>query len=71
MEQEIKKLKDEIEELKKEVISERMVKNSEVLLNKEFRFTVHKLKTERDVLLKINKEYLDKIASLELLLDKV
>jgi len=48
-----------------------MVKNSEVLLNKEFRFTVHKLKTERDALLKINKEYLDKIASLELLLDKV
>jgi cell division protein FtsB len=71
MEQEIKKLKDEIEKLKQEVISERMVKNSEVLLNKEFRFTVHKLKTERDALLKINKEYLDKIASLELLLDKV
>lgn len=71
MEQEIKKLKDEIEELKKEVIAERMVKNSEVLLNKEFRMQVHKLKLERDTLMKINEEYKNKIASLEILLDKI
>jgi|13_taG_2_1085334.scaffolds.fasta_scaffold07782_6 hypothetical protein len=78
MEQEIDKLKKEIDKLKQEVVSERMVKQSEVklnkeilLLNKESRFYVHKLKAERDALLKMNKEYLDKIGQLELLLEEL
>jgi hypothetical protein len=60
-----------IKELEEKIIQEIMVKNSEVLLNKEFRMQVHKYKLERDTLIKINEEYKNKIAHLEILLDKI
>ena len=68
---EIKKLKEEIHRLKELVEMERKVKECEVLLNKEFRLNVNRLQTEKNTLLKNNKEYLDRISQLELLLEEV
>ena len=68
---EIEKLKEEIRRLKELVEMERKVKECEVLLNKEFRLNVNMLQTEKNTLLKNNKEYLDRISQLELLLEEV
>ena len=68
---EIKILKEEIHRLKELVEMERNVKECEVLLNKEFRLNVNRLQTEKNTLLKNNKEYLDRISQLELLLEEV
>ena len=68
---EIEKLKEEIRRLKELVEMERKVKECEVLLNKEFRLNVNRLQTEKNTLLKNNKEYLDLISQLELLLEEV
>ena len=68
---EIKILKEEIHRLKELVEMERKVKECEVLLNKEFRLNVNRLQTEKNTLLKNNKEYLDRISQLELLLEEV
>jgi len=68
---EIEKLKKEIQRLKELVEMERKVKECEVLLNKEFRLNVNRLQTEKNTLLKNNKEYLDRISQLELLLEEV
>ena len=68
---EIEKLKEEIRRLKELVEMERKVKECEVLLNKEFRLNVNRLQTEKNTLLKNNKEYLDRISQLELLLEEV
>ena len=68
---EIKILKEEIHRLKELVEMERQVKECEVLLNKEFRLNVNRLQTEKNTLLKNNKEYLDRISQLELLLEEV
>ena len=67
----IEKLKEEIRRLKELVEMERKVKECEVLLNKEFRLNVNRLQTEKNTLLKNNKEYLDRISQLELLLEEV
>tara|TARA_R100000005_G_C4993099_1_gene200212 strand:+ start:168 stop:389 length:222 start_codon:yes stop_codon:yes gene_type:complete len=68
---EIEKLKKEIQRLEELVEMERKVKECEVLLNKEFRLNVNRLQTEKNTLLKNNKEYLDRISQLELLLEEV
>ena len=68
---EIKILKEEIHRLRELVEMERKVKECEVLLNKEFRLNVNRLQTEKNTLLKNNKEYLDRISQLELLLEEV
>ena len=54
---EIKILKEEIHRLKELVEMERKVKECEVLLNKEFRLNVNRIQTEKNTLLKNNKEY--------------
>ena len=68
---EIEKLKEEIRRLKELVEMKNKVKEWKVLLTKEFRLNVNKLKKKKNTLLKNNKEYLDRIRQLELLLEEV
>jgi hypothetical protein len=60
-----------IAELESLVVQERIVKESEVLLNKDLLIKIKKLELHNDTLLSINEEYSQKIAQLKVLLDKL
>ena len=57
-----------IEELKKRIDEEQMVKKSEVLLNKELLERIEKLNLQIETLLEINENFQNKIAKLRMIL---
>lgn len=61
---EIKKLKDENEELKLKLEEERMVKKGEVLMNRDLKVHIEKLELLNNTLIEINEEFSLKIARL-------
>ena len=64
MEEEIKKLKDELR-------LEKAIKDSEVILNKELLTKVKILETQLESVLKINADYEQKIAKYKLVMDRL
>jgi len=48
---------DQIKSLEEQVEMERAVKNSEVLLNKQFKERIEKLELYQETLIKINEQY--------------
>lgn len=64
MEEEIKKLKDELK-------LEKAIKDSEVILNKELLTKVKILETQLESVLKINADYEQKIAKYKLVMDRL
>ncbi len=61
----------ESKELEKKIIELKMVIKNEVLINKEFKIENAKIKLEVNSLMKINQDYAQKIAQLELLIDQM
>ena len=61
----------ESKELEKKIIELEMVFKNEVLINKEFKIENAKIKLEVNSLMKINQDYAQKIAQLELLIDQM
>ena len=61
----------ESKELEKKIIELEMVIKNEVLINKEFKIENAKIKLEVNSLMKINQDYAQKIAQLELLIDQM
>jgi hypothetical protein len=60
-----------IAELESLLVQEKIVKESEVLLNKELLNKIKKLELHNDTLLSINDDYSQKIAQLQILLEKI
>lgn len=60
-----------IAELESLLVQEKIVKESEVLLNKELLTKIKKLELHNDTLLSINDDYSQKIAQLQILLEKI
>lgn len=61
----------ENKELEKKIIELKQVIKSEVYLNKDLKIENTKLKLEVNALMKINQDYAQKIAQLELLIDQM
>tara|TARA_R100001591_G_scaffold56281_1_gene66016 strand:+ start:3577 stop:3804 length:228 start_codon:yes stop_codon:yes gene_type:complete len=61
----------ESKELEKKIIELEMVIKNEALINKEFKIENAKIKLEVNSLMKINQDYAQKIAQLELLIDQM
>ena len=61
----------ESKELEKKITELEMVIKNEVLINKEFKIENAKIKLEVNSLMKINQDYAQKIAQLELLIDQM
>ena len=61
----------ESKELEKKIIELEMVIKNEVLINKEFKIENAKIKLDVNSLMKINQDYAQKIAQLELLIDQM
>lgn len=57
--------------VRKKIIELEMVIKNEVLINKEFKIENAKIKLEVNSLMKINQDYAQKIAQLELLIDQM
>jgi len=57
-------LNKKIEELESELLMEKMVKKSEVQLNKELRERIEKLELHIETLIEINEKYSDTIGKL-------
>jgi hypothetical protein len=66
LEDQIKELKNEIIELDQKFKMEKMVKNSEVSLNKTLKETIEKNELHIETLVKINEEYSNIIAKLRI-----
>jgi hypothetical protein len=66
LEDQIKELKNEIIELDQKLKMEKMVKNSEVGLNKTLKETIEKNELHIETLVKINEEYSNIIAKLRI-----
>jgi len=66
LEDQIKELKNEIIELDQKFKMEKMVKNSEVQLNKTLKETIEKNELHIETLVKINEEYSNIIAKLRI-----
>jgi hypothetical protein len=66
LEDQIKELKNEIIELDQKFKMEKMVKNSEVGLNKTLKETIEKNELHIETLVKINEEYSNIIAKLRI-----
>lgn len=60
-----------IAELESLLVQEKIVKESEVLLNKELLNKIKKLELHNDTLLSINDDYSQKIVQLQILLEKI
>jgi hypothetical protein len=60
-----------IAELESLLVQEKIVKESEVLLNKELLSKIKKLELHNDTLLSINDNYSQKIVQLQILLEKI
>jgi hypothetical protein len=60
-----------ITELESLLVQEKIVKESEVLLNKELLNKIKKLELHNDTLLSINDNYSQKIVQLQILLEKI
>jgi hypothetical protein len=60
-----------IAELESLLVQEKIVKESEVLLNKELLNKIKKLELHNDTLLSINDNYSQKIVQLQILLEKI
>ena len=57
--------------VRKKIIELEMVIKNEALINKEFKIENAKIKLEVNSLMKINQDYAQKIAQLELLIDQM
>ena len=65
-ERKIKELELKIIDLENQVMLERMVKNSEVALNREMKERIEKCETHNETLGKIIEQYIDTVAKLRI-----
>lgn len=66
LEDQIKELKENIIDLEQDLTMEKMVKNSEVQLNKTLKETIEKNELHIETLVKINEDYSNIIAKLRI-----